>query len=53
MVIELLAQGPRPLYGIFTDVWARNKPAFLVCMKMLAPDRPRKCSRLPEATLFN
>lgn len=50
MVIGLLAQGPRPLYGIFTDVWARNKPAFLVCMKMLAL---RKCSRLPEATLFD
>lgn len=26
MVIELLARGPRPLYRIFTDVRARNKP---------------------------
>lgn len=26
MVIELLAQVPRPLYRIFTDVQARNKP---------------------------
>lgn len=26
---------------------------FIVCMKMLAPDKTRKCGRVPEAMLFN